>query len=568
MSTAPNPSTALARVVVDEAVRNGIRHVVFAPGSRSASLVLAAADDGRAEMHRHLDERSAAFFALGLARGSGMPAAVVTTSGTAVANCFPAVVEASMAGVPMLLLTADRPPELRGIGANQTIDQHRIFGGYPRWFSELGPAEDRPGSVAEWRSTVCRAVAESLGRAGAPGPVHLNLAFREPLVPSADDGRTSAAPFEEAIDGRPDGAPWTVRAAQEPPAVAPGAWAGVERGLVVAGSPTGRRRVDDVADRLAARLGWPLIAEPVSGGRPAQTVTTAHHLVTHAGFMDGHTPDLVLVLGRVGLSRAVASLVSGTPHVVIDHHVWTDPDRGASALLEGGLDMGSLPQGGGDWRRAWLDAERVARRALDDAIDAIPGMSEPRIARDVATAAQGSHLVVGSSMPVRSLDMVMPAIPSKVVSNRGASGIDGFVSTVLGVSGATGDAVIGYGGDLSILHDANGLLVDPRPPAVFVVVDNDGGGIFSFLPQASFPDHFERLFGTPHGRSFERLGSLHDVGVREVEEPDALLGEIHAARSEGGVQFVVARTDRTTNPDRHRRLTTAVHQAIDGYLGA
>jgi 2-succinyl-5-enolpyruvyl-6-hydroxy-3-cyclohexene-1-carboxylate synthase len=566
VSPLPNPSTALARVVVDEVVRNGIRHLVFAPGSRSAPLVIAAADDGRLEMHRHLDERSAAFFALGLARGSGVPAAVVTTSGTAVANLFPAVVEASMAGVPMLLLTADRPPELREIGANQTIDQHRIFGRYPRWFSELGPAEDRSGSVAAWRSTVCRAVAESLGRAGIPGPVHLNLAFREPLVPVSDDGRTAAPPFEEPIDGRPDGSPWTVRTGPEIRSGPPGTWSGVERGLVVAGYPTGRPRVDDLADRLAARLGWPLIAEPVSGGRPPQTVTTAHHLLTHAGFMERHTPDVIVVLGRVGLSRAVASLVSSTPHVVIDGPAWTDPDRTASALLSAGPDEDALQQGGGAWRRAWLDAERVARRALDEAIDAIPGPSEPRVARDVAAAAERSHLVVASSMPVRSLDMAMPAIPTTVVSNRGASGIDGFVSTVLGVSAATGDTPIGYAGDLSILHDANGLLVDPRPSAVFVVVDNDGGGIFSFLPQASFPDHFERLFGTPHGRSFERLGSFHDVGVRLVSEPDALLGEIGAARADGGVQFVVVQTDRTTNPEQHGRLTTAVHHAVDTYL--
>ena len=568
MSSAPNPSTALARVVVDELVRNGIRHLAFSPGSRSAALVMAAADDGRLAMHRHLDERSAAFFALGLTRGSGVPAAVVTTSGTAVANLFPAVVEASMAGVPLLLLTADRPPEMRGTGANQTIDQYRIFGTYPRWFSELGPAEDRPGAVRAWRSTICRAVAESLGSGGLAGPVHVNLAFREPLVPATDDGRTVAAPFEGPLDGRGDGEPWTARPLPGPrTAGSVAGWADVERGLVVAGYPTGRPRIDDVADRLAARLGWPLIAEPVSGGRPAQSVTTAHHLVTHAGFMERHSPDVVLVLGRIGLSRPLSSLVARTPHVVVDGPAWTDPDHVATAILDGDLDPGAASPVGGVWRRAWLDAEQVAREALDRAVDSFPEMTEPRVARDVARAAGAATLVVGSSMPVRSLDAVMPEGAASVVSNRGASGVDGFVSTVLGVAASSDGPVIGYGGDLSILHDANGFHADPRPAAVFVVVDNDGGGVFSFLPQASFPAHFERLFGTPHGRSFDRLASFHDIDARVVSEPDALVGEVEEAGARGGVQLVVVRTDRTSNPDRHRDVTAAVHRAIDARLG-
>jgi 2-succinyl-5-enolpyruvyl-6-hydroxy-3-cyclohexene-1-carboxylate synthase len=568
-----NPSTALATVLVDELVRNGVGHLVLGPGSRSAPLAMAAAAHPAVQVHVHIDERSAGFAALGIGRATGAPAAVLTTSGTAAVNLHPAVVEAAAAAVPLIALTADRPPELRHAGANQTIDQVGLFGGAVRWFCEVGVPEDRPGSNAYWRSTVCRAVAAAVGLGGRGGPVHLNLAFRDPLVPASDDGRSSARPFASPTGGRPDGAPWTRLTRPEPgPAGLSDRWTSVARGMVVAGDLGGGRFVPSLAevDGLAARLGWPLVVEPPAGGRPAQVITTAHQLLGHPGFLDRYRPEAVLVLGRAGLSRNLAGLLATVPTIVADPGTWSDPARSAEEMLAGwpspDIELGRRPDG--EWRRGWLEAERVARAALDDALDAIDEPTEPRTARDAARSAVGGRMVVASSMPVRDLDWYMHPGDVEIISNRGASGIDGFVATVLGVAAVSSRPVTALAGDLSVLHDAGGFLVDPRPDAVFVVVDNDGGGIFSFLPQAGFPEHFEQVFGTPHGRSFERLAAFHDLGFQAVERASGLVPAVEEARRAGGVHLVVVRTDRARNVEVHRELTAAVSRALDGWLDA
>jgi 2-succinyl-5-enolpyruvyl-6-hydroxy-3-cyclohexene-1-carboxylate synthase len=553
----PNPSTALAATVVDELIRNGVRRFVVAPGSRSAALASAVAVHPDADLTVAIDERSAGFHALGMGK-AGEPAAVIVTSGTAGANLLPAVVEAEMSWAPLIVLTADRPPELREVGANQTIDQIGLFGRHVRWFFEMGVAEDRPGSNGFWRSTVCRAVGEAAG--DRPGPVHLNLAFREPVVPLSDDGRVSSAVFESVIDGRVDGSPWTRRVAGSAPiSPIPVELAAIERGVVVVGAGG----IDaGVADRLAATLGWPLVAEPTAGKRPKQSISTAHLLASHPGFASRHRPEVALVLGRVGLSRPLGGLLSGVPTIVSDPGAWSDPGRSGVGRLVGipWVDADAVPVRTGGWRRAWFDAERVARAALDACLDRFEAVSEMRVARDTARAA-GGVLAVASSMPVRDLDIVMEPGDTRIVSNRGASGIDGFVSTVLGV-GAVEGSVTALAGDLSMLHDQNGFLVDRRPDAVFVVVDNDGGGIFSFLPQASLPGTFERLFGTPHGRSFERYAAFHGVGYQLVDTAAGLTPAIDAARSAGGPQLVVVRTDRSANVEQHRHVTSAVHAAL------
>ncbi|MFO7547800.1 MAG: 2-succinyl-5-enolpyruvyl-6-hydroxy-3-cyclohexene-1-carboxylic-acid synthase [Acidimicrobiia bacterium] len=571
--TLPNPSTALAAVLVDELSRNGVRHLVLGPGSRSAPVAMAAADHPDLGLHVHIDERSAGFAALGIGRASGAPAAVLTTSGTAAVNLHPAVVEADAAGVPLLVLTADRPPELRHTGANQTIDQIGLFGDAVRWFCEVGVAEDRPGSNPYWRSTVCRAVTEAFGHAGRGGPVHLNLAFRDPLVPASDDGRAVDRPFGSPTDGRPDGDAWTRRSRTGVGSVElSDRWTSVDRGLVVVGdlggSPFGPTLSE--IDGLAARLGWPLVVEPPAGGRPPQTISTAHHLLGHPGFTRRYRPEAALVLGRAGLSRNLAGLLAGVPTVVADPGTWSDPSRSAEEMLAAWPSIRPGPAGSrdGEWRRGWLEAERVARTALDTALDAGDEPTEPRVARDVARAAAGGRLVVASSMPVRDLDWFMAPGDVEILSNRGASGIDGFVSTALGVAAVSGHPVTALAGDLSILHDAGGFLVEPRPDAVFVVIDNDGGGIFSFLPQAGFPEHFEQVFGTPRGRSFERLAAFHDLGFRPVDGAAELVPAVTDAHRAGGVHIVVVRGDRARNVEVHRRLTDSVSQALDEWLGA
>jgi 2-succinyl-5-enolpyruvyl-6-hydroxy-3-cyclohexene-1-carboxylate synthase len=531
-----NPSTALATVLVDELVRGGVREAVLAPGSRSAPLALAlhAADAaGRLRLHVRVDERSAAFLALGLGKASGVPAPVVTTSGTAVLNLAPAVAEADQAGVPLLLLTADRPPELRGTGANQTVDQVKAFGDAVRWFVEVGTPSGRAGEVAYWRSLACQALA-----AAADGPVHLNLPLREPLVPDGTDD------WVEPLDGRTGGAPWTrrvpARAARRPEDDLPA------RTVVVLGDGGDAA----AAQELAAARGWPVVAEPSSGAVPAPEVLPVPDLVLAAGALP--PPDRVLVVGRPTLSRAVGRLAASTPaDVVVDRRGrWPDPSRTAGRALPG------VPVAAGgpvdpSWLATWSEAGRAAQAAVEPLL-----AGEPLVARAVLDAAERHRaaVVLGSSTPVRDAFLACPRAGVRVLANRGAAGIDGTVSTALGVALAHGPA-FALLGDLTLLHDANGLVLgpqEPRPDLTVVVVDNDGGGIFGLLEQAGAPG-FERVFGTPHGVDLRALCAA----TRTPYEPWS--GELAAP---DGVRVVHARTDRAEAAALTRRLRAAVAQAL------
>ncbi len=605
---AENPSHALALVVTDELARCGVTDAVLAPGSRSAALAMALHDDPRIRLHVEVDERSAGFLAIGLGRATGRPAPVLVTSGTAVANLHPAVVEADTGHVPLLLLTADRPPELRHTGANQAIEQVGLFGRAPRWCVDLGVPEDRPDSVSLWRSTVGRAVAAATGTAGPAGPVHVNLGFREPTVPLSDDGRSPVATWSQPLDGRAGRRPWvTVERAprtvpEEQVRALAGRMLGTERGLIVVGSTT---TDPEPIHALARATGWPVLAEATSGVRTAGDTALAHghHLLSHPGFARAHVPDLVLRIGRTGLSRAVAShLGPKVPQILLDPDgSWHDPERTVGEVLvaDVGATCGALAAALGTaassaWQASWRRADAAARAAIDEVLDADDTPTEPRVARDLAASLPGgATLVVASSMPIRDLDLVMaPRDGLTFVANRGASGIDGFVSTTLGVALAVaddgfgrrasdaGDATdatdggtarpagptVALAGDLSLLHDANGFLLSPSADhldVTFVVVDNDGGGIFSFLPQARFPGSFERVFGTPHGRDLARLAALHELGYAEVASAKDLVPAVDAALAAGGIRLVHVRTDRAANLTLHRRLTEAVHAALD-----
>ncbi|MEX1003915.1 MAG: 2-succinyl-5-enolpyruvyl-6-hydroxy-3-cyclohexene-1-carboxylic-acid synthase [Acidimicrobiia bacterium] len=552
--THPNASTAFAEVVVDELVRGGVRDFVVAPGSRSAALAIAAARHEDVALTVLIDERSAAFFALGIGKETGRPAAVLTTSGSAVAHLYPAVVEADTGRVPLLLLTADRPPELHGVGANQTIEQSGLFGTSVRDTILLGPGEHDPSAHASWRAGVCRGI-----DAAVDGPVHLNLAFREPLVPESDDGRTRDRPFEFDTSGRPDGARWL----EVPPQVTETAvlgdrWTEPERGVVVAGDAP--HIPLEAINRLAAALGWPLIIEPTAGSRPAQAISTAHHLLSDPELAEWLRPDVALVIGRVNLSRPVTAWLAGVRRLVVDSRITRPPDANAE-LASGWPVIERLGPRDGAWRRRWLESETVARGALDAWLDGA-GLVEPRIARDVAAAVPpGGVLLAGSSMPIRDLDLAMRPGSVKVLSNRGASGIDGVVSTAFGVASVLDGPVVVLTGDLALLHDSNGFLVEPRPDVVFVVVNNDGGGIFSFLPQVRQTDVFEQVFGTPHGRSFEMLAAFHGVHHRRLVE---IGPQIEAALGTGGTWILEAVTDRSSNPEVHRELTRAVVTTVKG----
>jgi 2-succinyl-5-enolpyruvyl-6-hydroxy-3-cyclohexene-1-carboxylate synthase len=568
---AANPSQALATVLVDELARAGVSDACLAPGSRSAPLAMALHADPRIHLHVRIDERSAAFLALGIARATRRPVAVVCTSGTAAANFHPAVLEAHHARVPLLVLTADRPPELRDTAANQTIDQLRLYGTAVRWCVDVGVPEPRAESIAYWRAVAARAVA--VAGDSPPGPVHLNLAFREPLVPMAQ-----GEGFPHELDGRPGGQPWTrvaraPRPAQESELDAlAAAVAENERGLLVAADWDGD---PEPLLGLARVAGWPVLPEPLSGARTGeQAISTYGSLLADPEFAAAHRPTFVLRVGRQGLSRPLSRLLAGpVPQVLVDADgAWLDPERSLTrvvaadpALVAGTLVKALPPRGTSPWLASWRAAEHRARAALDALLDAEPEPSEPRTARDLAALApQGSTLVAASSMPVRDLDSFMvPRQGLRVVANRGASGIDGFVSTAVGVALGTGQPTLALAGDLSLLHDVNGLLLEhDRPDLVLVVVNNDGGGIFSFLPQAAFQDGFERLFGTPHGMDLRHLAAAYGCGYRRLERADELEAIVAEAQTAGGVQIVEVRTDRAANLDLHRRLLAAVAESI------
>ncbi|MEX1178733.1 MAG: 2-succinyl-5-enolpyruvyl-6-hydroxy-3-cyclohexene-1-carboxylic-acid synthase [Nitriliruptor sp.] len=589
---AQNPSHALALVLVDELARCGVTDAVLAPGSRSAALAMALHDDPRVRLHVEVDERSAGFLAVGLGRGSGRPAAVVVTSGSAVANLHPAVIEADTGGVPVLLLTADRPPELRGTGANQTIDQLHLFGRSVRWFHEVGVAEDRPGSVAHWRSVTARAVATAVGLAGPPGPVHLNLPFREPTVPASDDGRVRAEPFTSPLEGRGDRRPWVEvaraprRANDDELAALAGRMLSTERGLIVVGATA--VGVEDVAGpihALARAAGYPVIAEPASNARIPGALAHAHHLLGHPGFTGAHRPDLVVRVGRTGVSRHLSAVLGpGIPQVLVDPDgAWHDPDRAIAELVlaDVGATCATLAaqlavRASSEWADRWADADAAARQAIDAVLDGDDLPTEPRVVRDLAAALpDGTTLVVGSSMPIRDLDQVLvPREGLRIVANRGASGIDGVVSTALGVAiadatseGPDRGPTVALVGDLTFLHDANGLLLSPgleRLDCTFVVLDNDGGGIFSFLPQAAYPGSFERVFGTAHGRDLAHLAAFHGLGYHQLEAAGDLRGLLATTRRRGGLHLVHVRTDRAANRQLHERITRTVHDTLDG----
>ena len=546
-----NPSTAQATVVVDELVRGGVRHVVVCPGSRNAALSLAlhaAAVAGRLTLHVRIDERSGGFLALGLARGltDGF-AAVVCTSGTAVANLHPAALEARYAGVPLLLVTADRPAELVGTGANQTVRQHGIFGPDVS-VVDFPLAEKLPGRNKVWRGLVCRALAA----AADGGPVQLNMPFREPLVPTGDD------PWPDPLDGRAGGVPWTVRqrsvtSAAEPVELPP-------RTVVVLGDT----RQAAAAAAIAARAGWPVLAEPVANG-----ANPVRHgaLLLAAGLPDRLRPDAVVAVGRPTLSRGVQRLLADVPrvHLVADAPEWTDGQHVATTVATE-LSV-ATPQPDPSWLRAWQDADRQAADAVDTVLAEAKWPTGLHIARELVDAVpEGSVLFAGSSNPIRDLDLVAaPRADVRVYANRGVAGIDGSVSSALGVALATGRRGYALLGDLTFLHDSGGLLIgrgEPRPDLTVVVLNDDGGGIFTLLEQGA-PEHakaFERVFGTPHGTDLAALCAAHGV-------PHALADDAEAFRAalapSPGIRVVEVRADRSVLRDLHARLRTEVLARIN-----
>ncbi|HEY7261949.1 MAG TPA: 2-succinyl-5-enolpyruvyl-6-hydroxy-3-cyclohexene-1-carboxylic-acid synthase [Trebonia sp.] len=575
-----NPSTAFGAVFADELARCGLREAVVAPGSRSTPLAMAFHElerAGRVRLHVRIDERSAAFTALGLAKASRRPVAVLCTSGTAAANFHPAVIEADESGVPLLVLTADRPPELRATGASQTIDQVRLYGAAVRWYAEPGVPEKLPGMAGYWRSLACQAWAHAAGAAGTfPGPVHLNLPFRDPLVP---DG--PAAPlvpeWPDALEGRPAGEPWTRVAAPAVTAAAELPWA--ERGLLVCGDGDYDAAALAELAELAERTGWPVLAEPSSGARRGTNALTGYqYLIASREFMAAHRPQVIVSAGRPGLSRPQSALVGlarsgGVPvrHVVLAQGPgrWADPQRAATEVAARIRLTGAPGDAAGGWLAAWRRADAAAMRAADAVLEREDALTEPAVARELLTALPENALLwAGNSLSVRDIDLVMaPRADVRAMASRGASGIDGTASTAAGAAlahaaahpGAQAFALIG---DLALLHDAAGLAIgpaEPWPDLCLVVVNNDGGGIFEALEQAAQADRdaFERVFGTPHGASVELLAAAFGLPYALAEHK----GDLAKAVSGNGLRVVEARTDRAASAALRARMRAAAADA-------
>lgn len=570
MDTEPSPpdvAATYAATLVDEWVALGLTDLAVSPGARSTPMALAFAEDDRVRVHVHHDERSASFMALGLAAATGRPAAVLCTSGTAAVQLHAAVVEAHHACVPLLVLTADRPPELRGVGAPQTIDQRGLYGTAVRWSCDLGPPV--ASGAPHWRGLAADAWRRATGE--RPGPVHLNLAFREPLVGTPGD-LPPARPLDEEPEVR--------RGLAEDELDRLAADLAQERGVVVAGVRTALDPVDAVAvHRLAAHLGWPVVADAPSGcrlGVPGD-VLHADALLRDPGFAAEHRPRAALRIGGLLTSKALNRWLatSGAFQVGLDRYgVVPDPDRVIAVTVPGDVATvcdqlrGATPPARGDaWLRSWLDADRVAADAIARVLARHPEATEPAAAIDLmGLLSDDGILVVSSSMPVRDLEAFAAPRPGlRVLANRGANGIDGVTSTAVGAA-LTGAPTALLIGDVAFLHDTNGLLglAGRGVNLVVVVIDNDGGGIFSFLPQHGLVarDRFEQLFGTPHGVDLVRLSEAHGVPAERVSSRAGMRAAVAGALTRGGPRVVVVETDREANVALHAEIADGVVRAL------
>lgn len=629
-----NPLYAYVGAFVDELQRAGVRHVVICPGSRSTPLALVFAAQTAVRVWMHIDERSAAFFALGLAKLSHQTVALVCTSGTAAANFFPAIVEAKLSHIPLLVLTADRPQELRENGAPQSIDQNRLYGTHVKWFVEAALPEASNEAMRYIRTLADRTTA--LTQANPAGPVHLNFPFREPLTPDPIIGQ--AMPPETQRDpitwyGRSDNQPYITVHELHPMAVSQAPYISSEveqlsarlhdirRGLIVVGPHNDATLIQPLL-ALARTLGYPILADPLSQLRCGDHDHT-HILSSYDAFlrldsfMQRAQPELILRFGAMPTAKPVLLYMkryAACPQIVIDGQSgWEEPTQLASTLIhtdptalcvqlkkildENGvgtdvsrpradaLPTESVPTSfatniNEQWLSFWQQADAVTRATLHSTIEAMPALFEGRVFTELAALLpEQATLYVGNSMPVRDLDTFFWGSKRAihVLGNRGANGIDGVVSSALGASAAIANAPEGQTGptvlvigDLSFFHDLNGLLAARlhRLDMTIVLINNDGGGIFSFLPQASHPAHFEQLFGTPTGLDFRPVVQMYGGHFQRVENWQAFREAITYSTTRGGLHVVELVTERESNVRMHRQLWQAVEQALKETWGA
>ncbi len=571
---------AVVSTFVEELARSGIRHACISPGSRSTPLAILLAEHPAIKVWIHIDERSSSFFALGLAKCLRETVALLCTSGTAAAEFYPAVIEARYGRVPLLVLTADRPAELRDTGAPQTIDQNRLYGDHVKWFADVGLPEVTTRTLHSVRMIACRAVATAID---APaGPVHLNLPFREPLVP---------LPGPHTDDGaRPEGRPYVT----VPPShrrlntgtveMLAGDLAATERGIIVCG-PQDDAAFPAAVATLAGILDFPILADPLSGVRCGQhdrsmVIDAYDAFLRDEQVVARLAPEVVVRFGAMPTSKPLLQFLERHEprQIVVDEGGgWRDPTGTAAEMLwvhasDLCSDMSvrlaapcSITSTA--WMQEWRRIDQVTRHTIEMVLAGLEEPFEGKVFADLAEVLPpGATLYVGSSMPVRDLDTFFPGIDNSIrfLSNRGANGIDGVVSSALGASAGNGPAYLAIG-DLSFYHDLNGLLAASRHNLDLTILlsNNDGGGIFSFLPQATQADHFEPLFGTPTGLDFEAAVRMYGGSFERVSTGPLLQ---RALGSHGGLRVIEIVTERDRNVALHREVWRAVSQALQGAL--
>ena len=582
----------IASVFVDTLAIEGVTNAVVCPGSRSTPLAVALAAHPNLRVWVHIDERAAAFFALGMARQIGTPVALLSTSGTAAANFLPAVIEAGLSRIPLIVMTADRPPELRGWGAAQTIDQIRLFGEHVKWFVDMPVPVAGDALVRHARSSAVRAVQTS--RSDPPGVVHLNFPFREPLLPPdmrppfqipalfAQERRAAPLPVLEPSRLVSDTAVLDTLAnliAREP------------RGIIVCG-PGDRKGLASAVTAFSAARGYPILADPLSGIRfgphdRSLVIDAYDPFLRDQATADALQPEIVIRVGAIPTSKPLQQFLGALPqrtHVLIDPGTPRDPQHLATAFVHADAATTfaavadriaiSAPVVDRCWVDAWRKADRVTRGAIDHVLGRDDKLFEGRVVAELAAlVTENSIVVVGNSMPIRDVDAFVRGDSRglRIVSNRGANGIDGVVSTALGAAAVSDGPVVLVVGDLSFLHDLNGMLAAQffALDATIVVINNNGGGIFSFLPQAEQLDRqtFEALFGTPASLDVAAAARLFAASHARPATWDAFRRDVCRAMDVPGLSIVEVVTDRAKNVVQHRVVWAAVAEALRADAG-
>jgi 2-succinyl-5-enolpyruvyl-6-hydroxy-3-cyclohexene-1-carboxylate synthase len=593
-----NPTYVYVSAFVDELQRLGVRNVVICPGSRSTPLAMAFAAQPAIRIWMHVDERSAAFFALGMAKQLRQPVALLCTSGTAAANFMPALVEAKLTHVPLLVLTADRPHELRDNGAPQSIDQNRLYGTYAKWFADLALPEATDAALRYIRTIAARATASA--QAIPAGPVHLNFPFREPLTPEPIPAQPLPPPTQRdlvAWHGRPNNIPYVE--VQESQQSLPTSSAirnllhrvrEARRGLIIVGPNDDPALVEPLV-QLARHLGYPILADPLSqlryGDHDHNMILSSYDAFLRIDtFIEGAQPELVLRFGAIPTSKPLLLYLkryTSCPLIIIDGHSgWEEPAQLASELIH--TDPVTLCQGlltvleseeiqpsvSRAWLNTWQNADSVTQQTLLSVIHDFNKLFEGRVFTELASLLpRGTTLYTGNSMPVRDMDTFFWSSdqPIRVMGNRGANGIDGIISSALGASAAAGQhaPTVLVLGDLSFFHDLNGLLAARlhQLNLTIVLINNDGGGIFSFLPQAAYPEHFEQLFATPTGLDFRLAVEMYGGQFQKIDTWEQFRVAVSRGLNTCGLHVIEVPTERSSNVKMHRQLLEAIEKALN-----